>query len=247
MDNVFSWFPKITRALERVPEELRGELSWALIRYGTYGEEPELEWPLDAMFETLRDDIDHSKDARKSGRKGGRPKASGEKPEKNASEKRGVSETEKGGFETEKGGFSETERGVSEDSKNAKPNTIQYNTKQYKTEQDVYTPLPPLDECDEEGAAFCAEALAIFNEETGADVRALTADTMISLRRIRDSGRTLDDVRAVLRSKSDEWGDDRDMARYIRPSTIFGEKFEEYLAAAKSTAGRRANDEYSLL
>ena len=53
----FTWFPKLTATVAKVPEEQRGAILWALAQYGTYGIEPELEWPLDAIFESLREDI----------------------------------------------------------------------------------------------------------------------------------------------------------------------------------------------
>lgn len=68
----FTWFPKLTDTVAKVPEEMRGALLWALVRYGTYGEEPELQWPLDAIFESLREDIANSKQCRSNGKSGGR-------------------------------------------------------------------------------------------------------------------------------------------------------------------------------
>ena len=68
----FTWFPKLTATAAKVPEEQRGALLWALALYGTTGEEPELEWPLDAIFESLKGDIENSKRAMESGAKGGR-------------------------------------------------------------------------------------------------------------------------------------------------------------------------------
>lgn len=69
----FTWFPKLTETCERVPPEYRGELMLALVEYGTYGTVPELEWPLDAIFVSLREDIDNSKEMRARGARGGRP------------------------------------------------------------------------------------------------------------------------------------------------------------------------------
>lgn len=68
----FTWFPKLTATVAKVPEEQRGAILWALAQYGTYGIEPELEWPFDAIFESLREDIDNSKRAISSGGTGGR-------------------------------------------------------------------------------------------------------------------------------------------------------------------------------
>lgn len=67
----FSWFPKFTDVMGSVPEEHRCELMWALVQYGTYGVEPDLDWPLAAIFAALREDVDNSNAARGNGAKGG--------------------------------------------------------------------------------------------------------------------------------------------------------------------------------
>lgn len=72
MESKFTWFPKLTATAAKVPEEQRGALLWALCQYGTHGIEPALEWPLDAVFEGLREDIDNSKAASFNGKRGGR-------------------------------------------------------------------------------------------------------------------------------------------------------------------------------
>lgn len=102
MASKFTWFPKMTATIERVPEGQRGELCWAIIQYGTNGVEPEFGDLRDAVFESLREDIDNSIAARNKN-KGGRPR-------KDAKAETGVSENGNGGF-----GVSETaETGVSE-------------------------------------------------------------------------------------------------------------------------------------
>lgn len=65
------------------------------------------------------------------------------------------------------------------------------------------------------------------------------------MRRIFDAGRTVDDVRAVVRKKRDQWESDPRMCRYIRPDTLLGDKFESYLnepgkEAVPDAAGRFA-------
>ena len=107
----FTWFPKITATLERVPEQQRAELAWALIQYGTYGTEPDLAWPLDAIFESLREDISNSREARSANR-GGRPRKAGREaaaaePEPRDTETR-AREGGNGGSETGKRGFPES-------------------------------------------------------------------------------------------------------------------------------------------
>lgn len=67
----FTWSPRLTESVERVPEECQRDLLRALARYGTYGVEPELSWPLDAIFEALRSIIDESRKPVHAWRSGG--------------------------------------------------------------------------------------------------------------------------------------------------------------------------------
>ena len=115
----FTWFPKLTATCAKVPEEHRGKLLWALVVYGTTGEEPTLDWPLDAIFEGLRDDIDNSKRSMRAGERGGRarrrPKAD---VEEGASSEGGSSEEAEAPYdEGAKGGSEEAEAPYDEGAK----------------------------------------------------------------------------------------------------------------------------------
>jgi hypothetical protein len=48
------------------------------------------------------------------------------------------------------------------------------------------------------------------------------------------AGRTRRDLALVVWNRCDVWGDSERMADNLRPSTLFGPKFAEYLAAAKA-------------
>ena len=159
MKESFTWFPKLTRTVEKVPEEQRGMLLWALVQYGTNDIEPELEYPLDMAFEALRDDIDNSKNNRHRNR-GGRPKKTTVTEEKTqVLEKETpvieVSETENHGFKT------------------TKPIPNQTNTNHTKPNQKKerrFTP-PSVEEvrahCKEKGYTFDPEAFCAFYQSKG--------------------------------------------------------------------------------
>lgn len=107
-ERAFTWFPKLMRQLDAMPDDMAGEFALAVLRYGTYGTEPDLDgWALKAIFEGMRDDIDNSVSSRRTGRKGGRPKRAGAEEAAPAEEKHDVAENEKRGFQ-------ECETGVSE-------------------------------------------------------------------------------------------------------------------------------------
>lgn len=115
MASKFTWFPTLTKSLEKMPEGPRGKMLWMLVQYGTNGIEPDFgdDWQSEALFTSLRNDIDNSIAARNKN-KGGRPRKDA-KAETGVSEctetsETGVSENGNGGF-----GVSETaETGVSE-------------------------------------------------------------------------------------------------------------------------------------
>lgn len=131
MASKFTWFPKFTKALERMPEGPRAQMLWAIVQYGANGVEPEFNsdncsvevgidadgepitvdysWNMETIFETIREDIDNSVEAR-ARNKGGRPRKAKPEPEPeprngngvfevSETDKTGVSESENGGFE----------------------------------------------------------------------------------------------------------------------------------------------------
>lgn len=93
----FTWLDKFTDAVSAIPDaSRRRELEVALVEYGAFGVEPDLEdWALAAIFACAKPDIDYSRKSYESGKRGGRPKK--------------ADHEEKGGLETgvPKGGLEE--------------------------------------------------------------------------------------------------------------------------------------------
>lgn len=76
----FTCFDKFKGVLDSIPDEAdRKTMALAIIEYGLTGEDPAFGYPLSAIFEGVREDIDNSRDARGKN-KGGRPKGSRNKP-----------------------------------------------------------------------------------------------------------------------------------------------------------------------
>lgn len=236
-ERTFTWFPKITRVMQALPPENVAEFAMAVAEYGTNGTAPEFSSPiLAAVFEGIREDIDNSVNARHRN-KGGRPKRKA--CENGGSE---VSETQETPVLQNENQFQECKTPVTgfenmgeEVSETENPSYIN----QTKPNQDIPSQdIPSQDKPghltpEEEGerfAIFAKACIDAFNEETGKDYRSNGGTDWLDLRRIYDTGRTVDDVRAVVRAKCREWGHDPKWSKFIRPSTLFGRKFEEYLA-----------------
>ncbi len=167
MGEKFTWFPKFTAALAKVPPEHRGDLAWAIILYGTDVVEPDVDWPFDAIFEGLREDIDNSRNAR-SRNGGGRPpkKAHG-----------GESDS---GCDDGKPPFPDEGTPVSDDggggSENAEPKPVQYSPVQAspiqaKPKRDGRFAPPSVGEvrdyCREKGYTFDPERFVAYYESNG--------------------------------------------------------------------------------
>ena len=72
-----------------------------------------------------------------------------------------------------------------------------------------------------------------LNEKAGTAYRPKSAETKRLILARLNEGFTLDDFIKVIDKKCAEWLN-TDMAKYLRPSTLFGEKFESYLNAPVS-------------
>ena len=248
MARSFTWFEKFGEVMEALPDENQAEFALAIVRYGSLGEEPEFDSPLmAALFTAIREDVDNSLTKRASASKGGRPP----KAERQQAKTNGGGNAETGsakpktkdkpvpetGFEVSETkdkpvpetGFevSETSAYINQ-SNTVQANPVQTRENQAKENQDAFFP-----EDDPDGnafAEFAAGCIDAFNDETGSDYRWGGGGRLaLDLRRMFDAGRTVDDARAVVRRKRDEWRGSKRMAQHIRPETLFGEKFESYL------------------
>lgn len=108
MAAAFTIFEKFGDVCAALNEADRKELCYAICMYGMFGQEVELPYLLKAIFISLKEDIDNSKESRMRGSKGGRPRKGQtvpceqepdvpepQEPEVSENEKPGVSETAK--------------------------------------------------------------------------------------------------------------------------------------------------------
>lgn len=89
---------------------------------------------------------------------------------------------------------------------------------------------------------FVDEAIKILNEVVGAKFSSKSQSAIKFLTKRFKEKTTLDEIRAVVTYKNKEWGSDLKMERYLRPETLFGSKFDSYLAIAL-----KSQDEFSQL
>lgn len=86
------------------------------------------------------------------------------------------------------------------------------------------------------------EAISHLNQRAGTHYKATTANTRKLVKARLKEGFTVDDFKTVIDKKCADWLNNRDMAQYLRPETLFGNKFESYLNANAMSQGNRYNN-----
>jgi phage conserved hypothetical protein, C-terminal domain len=75
-----------------------------------------------------------------------------------------------------------------------------------------------------------------LNEKTGSSFRASSASTKKPIMARLNEGYQIADFWGVIDEKSSQWLGNETMERYLRPQTLFGNKFESYLQEARRKA-----------
>ena len=86
---------------------------------------------------------------------------------------------------------------------------------------------PPVD-ADTESLYQYKDIIDYLNLKVGTNYKHTSADTRKHIKARYNDGFKLEDFKTVIDKKVTEWKG-TDMAKYIRPSTLFGTKFESYL------------------
>ena len=83
--------------------------------------------------------------------------------------------------------------------------------------------------------------MGALNSAAGTSYRDTAKKTRELINARLNEGYTLEDFRTVIAKKTAEWKDDPRMAGYLRPETLFGTKFEQYLGQRPASGTSRPN------
>lgn len=86
-------------------------------------------------------------------------------------------------------------------------------------------------EAGSDGPDSLSSLLISYLNEKGGTNYIVTAAVVQRIGELLDSGYTVDDMKSVIDKKVSEWKDSDKMRGYLRPRTLFGDKFEEYVGA----------------
>lgn len=85
--------------------------------------------------------------------------------------------------------------------------------------------------------------LTYLNEVCSSKYKHTTVSHIENINARLDEGHTVEDCKAVIDYKFNEWGSDSRMVGYLRPQTLFGTgKFQGYLMAAKTAPKQNKHD-----
>lgn len=98
---------------------------------------------------------------------------------------------------------------------------------------------------DEPDRVPYAEITDYLNEKAGSQFRSSTKKTQSLIKARFNEGFKIDDFKRVIDIKTNEWLNNKDMSKYLRPETLFGTKFESYLNQEhKPVSNNSANEQW---
>lgn len=148
----------------------------------------------------------------------------------------GCSETERVGVQKLNGKCLETERyikkEIKEEIKVKESTPIQIHDQVDKTKVVVHDEIKPNKQLQ-----FVSEVVAYLNQKTNQQFKETTKETIQFINsRVKLDGWELEDFKAVIDFKTNEWLKDDKMRQYLCPSTLFrASNAEKYLLAAKAS------------
>ena len=92
---------------------------------------------------------------------------------------------------------------------------------------------PPNPIPNPSNSIMCSKAVDLLNTLSGSSFRADTKSTQRLIAARENEGYSLADIEMVIRHQCELWGKDEKMRKYLRPETLFGNKFEAYLSDAR--------------
>lgn len=214
MRDSFVLYTEYMAQIELLNMEQRGELLTAIMNHALGRASPELDAVTSMAFSFIRSRMDRdgeryekTVEARKeAGKMGGRPKANGFSEKQTKAKKANV--------------FSEKQ------TKAKKPVYAPDNDSDPDNDNDKNNMSPPTS--GGRPAYQYAEIVDYLNQKAGTRYKHSAEDTRKHIRARVNDGYTLDDFKAVIDHKVTEWKG-TEWEKFLRPSTLFGSKFESYL------------------
>ncbi len=223
MRESFVFYSSYYEALAEFDEIIQAHLFKVICEYALYGTIPELSGIEKALFTLIKPTIDSNEKRYNNGKKGGRPK----KTNGFENEKPTVINSETNGFENEKpnvnvndnvnANVNVNETG-NEDFLPGKPDDVPSSSEPKKKKK---SNIPKHPEAYE-------EIISHLNHKANTLYRPSSTSNQKYIDARLNEGYTVENFITVIDKKCAEWIG-TDMEKFLRPETLFGNKFESYL------------------
>ncbi len=214
--------------LAHLTDEQAGRLWKSLFQYANHDEKVKSDDPMVSLaydFMVQQIDRDFSKYTEKC-----------EKNKKNRNNnndrQRPSTTVNDGDQEEEKDKEENKEKDKEEDKEEDKDNNEEENKEEDKEddeEDDEEEIIKQAVGCDPTVYAIAHDVIDYLNSKTGSAYKHNTKATIRLIKARLKEGYTVDDFKKVIDNRVQAWGKDKQMAQYLRPPTLFSNKFESYL------------------
>ena len=204
MRDSFVFYRGFFESFMDLPKKDRLPLFESLCDYALNDVEPELTGVASAVFKLLKPQVDSNNRRYENGLKGGKPKSNQNVTKSKPKSNQNVTKPEPN------------------DNVNVNENENE-NVNENENEN-------VSGEAPDRPASLSEFLISYLNEKAGANYN-VTANVVRRIAELLDAGYTREDMVSVIDSKVCEWGDSEKMRTYLRPRTLFGEKFEDYVLA----------------
>lgn len=194
--------------LDRLTDEEAGKLLKAMTKYFNHGSEPKFSGALEFVWIPIRQQMDANAEKYQ------------DKCEKNRKKIQDY-------WDKVKGNSADT----------TEYSGIQRNTMATNIDIDIDMDIDKGVEIESvpDAGLLSFDLIQYLNDKTGSSYKADKTNA-VRVQSLLDAGYTPLDLRTVIDKKCTEWMNDEKMRPYLRPSTLFGDKFGEYLSAPISIA-----------
>lgn len=206
----FIVYGDIEPVVDRLSDEEAGQLLKGMVKYFNSGEEPNFTGALEFVFIPIQQQMD--RDAKKYV----------EKCEKNRQKIQSYWDRVKADT-NEYNGIP-----MYSDATNTNTNTDTNTDTNTKTDKDTNTEFA---DANESAPSLSEKIISYLNEKTGARYATDSKTSVSKINALVSKGYTENDIRTVIDKKCADWLNDEKMREHLRPSVLFGSKFEEYLSA----------------
>lgn len=147
--------------------------------------------------------------------------------ELNSNNKRTIVKVINWGFyqDDEVDNYQQSNNRVTTQQQQSNTNKNEKNVKNEKNNKEIYSPAKP----DGTYAELYRTIIEYLNLKANTNFKPTTKATQSKIKARLNEGHSLDDFIAVIDKKSIEWINNPNMCKFLRPETLFGEKFEGYL------------------